>query len=265
MLIPVLVQTYLVWSHFGASAKDGPWLNCSRLRKVVSLGMKGILLTCGEIWAWEIQILFCSVLGPVSVAAYTISFNFYSFLVMVPVGLRTGLAVTVGFHIGQGNPSEAATALRQSLYYLSGVACIYFVALVFFGQQIAFVFSTSPQVLSLTAQCLFVIAFYQAFDGAYVVLVGALLGVGQQGVGAQATLAFYIIGLPAALFFAFKLQGGAAGLWLGMGIANVIVFLLVLRRICNLEFAHEVDSAKAALLADVEPGGTVVAPCSTAA
>merc|ERR1711874_629417 len=97
------------------TGEDMAQMKANRLRNVNFLGFKGILLTCGEIWAWEILIFFCSILGPVSVAAYTISFNVYSFLVMVPVGLRTGLSVIVGFHIGRGSASDAERALRQSL------------------------------------------------------------------------------------------------------------------------------------------------------
>lgn len=254
MVVPVLAQTCVLWCELelGVGSKHPPSTSLGRLRKVLSLGMQGILLTCGEIWAWEIQILFCSVLGPASIAAYTISFNFYSFLVMVPVGLRTGLSAVIGFHIGRGSASDATEALRHGLYYLAVVATVYFVSMAFLGQEIACLFTASPTVQSLVATSLLVIAFYQAFDGLYAVLVGALLGVGKQGTGASATLAFYVLGLPAAGLFAFLLRGGVPGLWLGMGMANIVVCLIVVRRVRAVSFADEVASARAALLPNEE-------------
>lgn len=251
MLGPILVQAAIIWRRLHQECSELR-KECSELRKaldygrmqnIISLGMKGILLTCGEIWCWEIQVLFCSLLGPVAIAAYTISFNFYSFLVMVPVGLRTGLSVLIGYHIGRQDAESAEKCLKEGLYYLSGVVAVYFLAMEFFGYQIATLFSSSATVIEVTVRCFRVIALYQAFDGAYVVLVGALSGVGRQGVGAQATLAFYVVGIPLALLFGFPLQGGAAGLWIGMGLGNIVVFLIVLQQILKLDFHDLVTDA----------------------
>lgn len=263
MVIPVLVQTFLVRRNLllgcGGGVTDleiaekqrSPAAAVSdfssvstlrpRLLQVLHLGAQGVMLTCGEIWCWEIQMLFATALGPASTAAYSICFNFYSFLVMVPVGLRNGLAAMIGFHVGRGSASGAQEALLFGLRLGGGILLVYFLGLMLLGGKVAALFSESEEVQSLVVQSLRVIAAYQVCDGAYIILVGALTGVGQQGAGAVATLAFYLVGIPFALGFAFALQGGTAGLWLGMGLANILVFLIVLRKVRKLDFAEEVD------------------------
>eukprot|EP00928_Gymnodinium_smaydae_P036596 TRINITY_DN25554_c0_g1_i1.p1 TRINITY_DN25554_c0_g1~~TRINITY_DN25554_c0_g1_i1.p1 ORF type:complete len:463 (-),score=53.57 TRINITY_DN25554_c0_g1_i1:266-1654(-) len=243
MVIPLLVDTWIVWREL-AEAETSLKMFVERLRKILKLGWHGILLTCGEIWAWEIQIILCAFLGAAATSAYTICFNFYSFLVMVPVGLRSGLANVVGYHVGRGSAQAAEESLRQSLYYLSGVVSFYFLCMMFAGSEIASQFSSSPAVQDLVIQSLKAIAVYQAFDGAYVVLVGALSGVGKQGVSAMATMAFYVIGIPTAVLLAFPLQLSVTGLWLGMGMANIVVCLIVVQQVRALDFAQEVAKAK---------------------
>ena len=44
-------------------------------------------------------------------------------------------------------------------------------------------------------------------------------------------LAFWLIGLPASLWFGFGLGGGAAGLWWGLVVGLVVVALSLLARV----------------------------------
>jgi multidrug resistance protein, MATE family len=44
-------------------------------------------------------------------------------------------------------------------------------------------------------------------------------------------LAFWLIGLPASLWFGFGLRGGAAGLWWGLVVGLVVVALGLLARV----------------------------------
>ena len=78
------------------------------------------------------------------------------------------------------------------------------------------VFSNDPQLSSLIAQTLIVLAFYIVFDGLSAVLGGAIRGAGKQLLASPFVLgSYYILALPAAALLAFSAKIGVVGLCMG--------------------------------------------------
>lgn len=74
---------------------------------------------------------------------------------------------------------------------------------------------------------------YVFFDAIHGVQAGVIRGLGKQKHGSWFTLVcYYLFGMPLALAFAFKLELGVSGLWLGFTIASVILdigFALIIK------------------------------------
>nr|XP_051190335.1 protein DETOXIFICATION 10 [Lolium perenne] len=67
------------------------------------------------------------------------------------------------------------------------------------------------------------------FDGLQYVLSGIVRGCGRQKIGALVNfVAYYLLGIPAALVFTFVCHLGVLGLWLGIIIGMVAQMLLLL-------------------------------------
>lgn len=97
-------------------------------------------------------------------------------------------------------------------------------------------FNNDPKVVSLVASILPLVALFQVFDATCAVTGGILRAQGkqvspnlktlyeliyqifvQQFLGAMFNLtAYYLLGIPLSIFFAFKLQYGLHGLWIGL-------------------------------------------------
>lgn len=71
---------------------------------------------------------------------------------------------------------------------------------------------------------IYVLFLYIFFDTIHGVQSGIIRGLGLQVYGSIYTLfCYYILGMPLALTFAFKLEMGVKGLWLGFSIASIIL------------------------------------------
>lgn len=78
-------------------------------------------------------------------------------------------------------------------------------------------FSRDAKLSNLIAQVLLVLTGYVIFDGLSAVLGGVVKGVGKQLLATPIVFfSYYVIGLPLAALFAFKLKWGVMGLCFGM-------------------------------------------------
>lgn len=104
-------------------------------------------------------------------------------------------------------------------------------------------FSKDPILSDLIAQVLIILSGYVIFDGLSCVLGGVVKGVGKQLVATPIIFfSYYVVGLPLAALFAFKLKMGVRGLCLGMLVGTAVhaicFFILVWLVDWNLE-AHK--------------------------
>lgn len=161
----------------------------------------------------------------------------YDWLLSIVVTFATSSEASRQGHFRQGRSHFARSALTHLLahsLHSPWIGC---------RHQWGLLFSNDAKLSDLIAQVLVILTGYVIFDGVSAVLGGVVKGVGKQLLATPIVLfSYYVVGLPLAALFGFKLKWGVRGLCFGMllgtAVHAVCFFILVWRMDWNLE-AHK--------------------------
>jgi MATE family multidrug resistance protein len=192
--------------------------------KLLRLGLPAALTIGFEVGVFNTATALAGTLDPVSLAAHTIALNAASVTYMVPLGIASAAAVSVGRAIGSGDRAGAARAgwLAMGL----GVVFELFATLCFvlFRRQIANLYTHDPFVVSFAMTLLLIGAVFQLFDGLQAIATGSLRGLGNTRTPmVWNLLGYWVVGLPLGWWLCFRWNWGAAGLWDGLCVALMLI------------------------------------------
>jgi MATE family multidrug resistance protein len=219
-----------VWHHLT------PWrpetLAIEPLRRMLRLGLPIGVQYLLEYGAFAAAALLMGVLGTTQMAAHQIAINLASFTFMVPLGVSTATAVLVGHAIGAGDEDQARRSAVAGIFIGASFMCASaFVFLVFPG-ALARSYTGDADVIMLTVMLIPIAGVFQVFDGIQAVAAGVLRGVGDTHAPAVINVVgFWFIGLPVSWVLAFRLGGGAVGMWWGIVVGLAAVALILLGRV----------------------------------
>ncbi|KAM0895588.1 hypothetical protein ACQ4PT_023744 [Festuca glaucescens] len=136
---------------------------------------------------------------------------------MITYGFSAAVSTRVSNEIGAGNIDRAKNAVAVTLK-LSVFLGLSFILLLGFGHGLwASLFSGSSVIAAEFAAITPFMMMSIVLDSAQGILSGVARGCGWQHLAAMTNLvAFYFIGMPLAILFAFKLNFNTRGLWLGL-------------------------------------------------
>ena len=107
-------------------------------------------------------------------------------------------------------------------------------------------FSSDARLSNLIAQVLLVLTGYVIFDGVSAVLGGVVKGVGKQLLATPIVFfSYYVVGLPLAALFAFKLNWGVIGLCFGMLMGTAVNAICYFFLVWCMDWDLEADKAAA--------------------
>lgn len=211
-----------------------PRIDWARIREMLQIGLPAASQILLEVGAFSAATVIAGRLTPVALAAHQIALNCASFTYMIPLGIGSATAISVGHALGERNPRAAVRAGWLGIGL--GAACMSVAAVVFLAlpAQIMRIYTTRPAVIATGATLLVVAAFFQLFDGIQTVTTGALRGMSDTANAMTLNfLCYWLFGLPLGWYFCFHLQMGARGVWVGLCLALVVLagaLLLVWRR-----------------------------------
>jgi MATE family multidrug resistance protein len=156
-------------------------------------------------------------LGAVQLASHQVAITLASAPFQICLGIGSATAVVVGQRIGAGDKRGTLHAGLGGLGL--GVALMCFTGTFFLLMPEVFVrmFTDDAAVIAASAPLVRIAGFFALSDGAQAVISGALRGAG------DTTWPFFIhlvahwcVGMPTALYLAFRTGLGAQGLWWGL-------------------------------------------------
>lgn len=192
-------------------------INRIRTRNILKIGAPVALQFTFEVSAFSGAAIMIGTIGAVQQAAHQVAINLAAMTYMMASGLSAAATIRTGNNFGKGD----FTGLRLSAISSYHIVLVFmtFCALIFIilNQYLPWIYTADVAVISFAAQLIIIAGFFQLFDGAQVVGLGILRGMGDVNIPTAITfLAYWIIGLPAGYLLGIKLQMGASGIWYGL-------------------------------------------------
>ena len=200
-----------------------------RLRTLFGLGLPAATQILLEIAAFGATALLAGRLTPTALAAHQIAINVASVSFMIPLGIGSAAAVTVGHAMGRREGSIA----RKHGFIALGIAGIFALCaaslFLSFPRQILRIYTEDRDVLQVGTTLLVIAAGFQLFDAVQTVATGALCGLGNTQTPMLVNLGgYWIFGLPIGCLLCFRFGYGIYGLWAGLTGSLIVIALLLL-------------------------------------
>ncbi|KAI3831794.1 hypothetical protein MKX03_000136 [Papaver bracteatum] len=185
------------------------------------LAIPSAVMACLQIWSSQIIILLSSFLPnpTLETSRQHSSDRFYD-----PFGTLTVCYSTrVSNELGANHPQAARLATRITLCMVILQGFLLGISMILMRHIWGYAFSNEQKVVTYVAAMMPVLAVSNFFDGIEFVLSGTARGCGWQKIGAFVNLgAYYLVGIPSSLLFAFELHMGGKGLLLGLICAMLV-------------------------------------------
>ncbi|KAL5215900.1 hypothetical protein ABZP36_007301 [Zizania latifolia] len=170
------------------------------------LAVPSALMVCLEWWSFELLVLLSGLLPNPKLEASVLSIclNLGSLAFMIPLGLSSAISTRVSNELGAGRPEAARLASRVVMVVGIVVAVAVGLAMVSVRHLLGYAYSNEEEVVQYISRMMPILAVSFLFNVLQCVLSGVARGCGWQKIGACVNLvAYYLVGIPAALCFAF--------------------------------------------------------------
>ncbi len=192
--------------------------------RLLRIGFPAALTIGFEVGVFNAVTALAGTLDPVSLAAHTIALNAASVTYMVPLGIGSAAAVSVGKALGEGDRQGAARAGWTALALGAAFEICAALSFVAIPRQIARAYTIDPRVISFSVTLLAIAAVFQLFDGMQTIATGALRGAGNTVAPMLWNLvSYWVIGLPLGAWLCFRWKWGAVGLWDGLCLSLILI------------------------------------------
>ncbi|KAL6623022.1 hypothetical protein ACP70R_032901 [Stipagrostis hirtigluma subsp. patula] len=148
------------------------------------------------------------------------------------------IVTRVSNELGAEQPQAARLAAQVAVCMTLSEGVVLAAIMVLMRKIWGYAYSSEEEVVLYIARMLPILAVSFFVDGLNGSLSGVLTGCGKQRIGARVNLgAFYVVGIPTAVFLAFVLHLNGMGLWLGIlcGSISKLVLLLCITLRTNWE------------------------------
>ncbi|XP_059308769.1 protein DETOXIFICATION 16-like isoform X3 [Lycium ferocissimum] len=177
----------------------------------IKLAIPSAIMICFEYWSFEMVVLLSGLLPnpKLETSVLSISLNTCWMVYMVSVGLGAAISTRVSNELGAGRPQGARLALCVVAIVAITVGLIIATTTILVRFAWGRLYSNEEEVIRYVAKILPLLALSDFLDGFQCVLSGAARGCGWQKLRAYINLgAYYVVGLPSSVLFAFVFNTG---------------------------------------------------------
>ncbi|PON97654.1 Multi antimicrobial extrusion protein [Trema orientale] len=160
-------------------------------------------------WAFELLVILSGFLPDpkLGTSAQSICLNTFGLLWSLPAGLMASTSIRVANELGAKNLQAASLAMRVVSVMVIMEGLLVGISVILLRKTWGRLYSSDKQVVSTVASMMPFVAMSSFLNGFETVHSGIFRGCGSQKIGVYSNLAaFYIVGVPCQVIFAFVLH-----------------------------------------------------------
>ncbi|WP_070414025.1 NorM family multidrug efflux MATE transporter [Pseudomonas lundensis] len=199
-------------------------LNVPYLRELWRLGLPIGGTYAVEVGLFAFAALCMGTMGSTQLAAHQIALQIVSAAFMVPAGMSYAITMRIGQHYGGGDLLRARLAGRVGIGFGAATMLCFSVVFWFWPKELVGLLLDYDNlafrpVFELAMSLLAVAAWFELFDGAQTIAMGAIRGLKDARTTFLVGLfCYWAIGAPLAWLLAFTFDWGPAGIWWGLAL-----------------------------------------------
>ena len=247
-LMALTMGLYLLRSrHFKPYLQYFSRRRISKVRslKILKIGGPVAMQYAFEVSAFSGAAILMGTIGITQQAAHQVAINLAAMTYMMASGISAAATIKTGNNFGRKDFIELRLSANSSYHIVLAFMLFTAFAFVLFNNYLPWIYTSDLAVIGAASQLLVIAGVFQLFDGAQVVGLGILRGLGDVNIPTFITfLAYWVIGLPVAYFLGIELEMGANGIWYGLTIGLLVsAGLLFIRYNGTVKKLH-LDSAE---------------------
>ena len=240
----VLRHRKVFWRYWVYAWKSS--LDSVVIKKLIKVGTPISMQMLLEVTAFAITSIMAGWIGVIPLAAHQIAIGLASVTFMIVTGISSGTTIRISHQYSQRDFLGLKRAANASFHLVLMFMVITATIFVLCRFCLPTLYSHDPAVIQLAASLLIMAALFQLFDGMQVVTLGVLRGLADvKHAMVSSFISYILIGLPLGYVFAFVLDWGVVGLWVGFIGGLAVASILFYTRFTNIYkrmLAENVDS-----------------------
>ena len=225
-IMAVVMCIYVLRSkHFMDYLKSFSLRSIDKIRsfKILKIGAPVALQYTFEVTAFSVSAILIGSIGAVEQAAHLVAINLAAITYMMASGISAAATIKTGNNFGKEdfmNLRLSAISSYHIVLIFMAIAALLFAGL---NEYLPWIYTSDMAVISIAAQLLIIAAFFQLFDGAQIVGLGILRGIGDVNIPTLITfVAYWVIGIPSGYYLGIILEWGANGIWYGLTLGLLV-------------------------------------------
>jgi MATE family multidrug resistance protein len=237
-IMAIVMVIYVFKSvHFRKYLKNFVWnfIDKIRLKRIFKQGAPTAMQYTFEVSAFSGAAILIGTIGAVEQAAHQVAINLAATTYMMASGISAAATIKTGNNFGKSDFQylrlSAISSYHIVLIFMSITAAL-FMGL---NNILPTFYSKDTAVIEIAAGLLLIAAIFQLFDGAQVVGLGILRGMGDVNLPTLITfMAYWVFGLPVGYYLGITLNFGVSGIWIGLTLGLLVASILLFLRFQKL-------------------------------
>jgi MATE family multidrug resistance protein len=216
--------------HFKAYLKGFAMKNIDRIRSlsILKIGAPVALQYTFEISAFSAAAIIIGTMGALQLAGHQIALSMASMTYMMASGLSAAAAIKSGNYFGAKDHQTLRLSANASYHIVLVFMTVTALIFTFGNHLLPWIYTSDKSVIPIAAQLLILAGVFQLFDGAQVVGLGILRGMGDVNIPTVITfLAYWVVGLPVGYVLGISLNLGINGVWYGLVLGLAVSAILL--------------------------------------